>query len=93
MGHRRFAVASIAAIVCTTALPAPTGAQRSHRWAPTSTVNRATSTCTPDSWTTPVNLGANVNTAAAETRPSLSADLDRLYFGRLGDIWLSTRAS
>jgi hypothetical protein len=44
-----------------------------------------------DPWSEPVNLGPSINTAAAETRPSLSRDLDRLYFGRLGDIWLSNR--
>lgn len=32
-------------------------------------------------WSTPVNLGPNVNTAAAETRPSLSWDGATLYFG------------
>lgn len=44
-----------------------------------------------DPWSTPVNLGPSVNTATSESRPSLSADGDRLYFGRGGDIWLSTR--
>jgi hypothetical protein len=42
-------------------------------------------------WSTPVNVGSDVNTAAAETRPSLSGDGKRLHFGRLGDIWVSTR--
>lgn len=42
-------------------------------------------------WSTPVNLGPNVNTIASETRPSLSGDGERLHFGRLGDIWVSTR--
>ena len=42
-------------------------------------------------WSQPVNLGPDVNTAAGETRPSLSADGQRLYFGRAGDIWMSTR--
>jgi hypothetical protein len=42
-------------------------------------------------WSTPVNLGPNVNTDQAESRPSLSADGRRLYFGRLGDIWVATR--
>jgi WD40 repeat protein len=46
---------------------------------------------TSDPWSAPVNLGANVNTAAGETRPSLSGDGRRLHFGRLGDIWVSTR--
>ncbi len=44
-----------------------------------------------DPWGTPVSLGPNVNSAASESRPSLSADGDRLYFGRNGDIYLSTR--
>lgn len=42
-------------------------------------------------WSTPVNVGSNVNTAAAETRASLSGDGERLHFGRLGDIYVSTR--
>ena len=36
---------------------------------------------TSDPWSTPVNLGPNVNSAAAETRPSLSWDGETLYFG------------
>lgn len=32
-------------------------------------------------WSTPVNLGPDVNSAAAETRPSLSWDATTLYFG------------
>jgi hypothetical protein len=32
-------------------------------------------------WATPVNLGSNVNSPAAETRPSLSWDARTLYFG------------
>jgi hypothetical protein len=50
-----------------------------------------------DSWSTPENLGGNVNTAAGETRPSLSWDGDRLYFGRApgapstADIHVATR--
>jgi Tol biopolymer transport system component len=46
---------------------------------------------TGEAWSTATNLGPNVNTAAAETRPSLSGDGERLHFGRLGDIWVSTR--
>jgi Tol biopolymer transport system component len=46
---------------------------------------------TNDPWSTPVNLGGHVNTDGAETRPTLSADGERLYFGRSGDIWMSTR--
>ena len=44
-----------------------------------------------DSWGTPVNLGVAVNTGGAETRPSLSWRADRLYFGRSGEILVSTR--
>ena len=47
---------------------------------------------TADAWATPVNLGSAVNTAAGETRPSLSGDGERLHFGRAGDIWVSTRS-
>jgi hypothetical protein len=42
-------------------------------------------------WSAPVGVGGDVNTAAAESRPSLSGDGHRLHFGRLGDIWVSTR--
>ena len=42
-------------------------------------------------WSAPANVGGGVNTAAAESRPSLSGDGTRLHFGRLGDIWVSTR--
>ncbi len=52
----------------------------------------STRASTSEPWSTPVNLGPNVNTAAAESRPSLSADGERLYFGRLGDIFMSTRS-
>lgn len=41
----------------------------------------ATRTRTEDPWSTPVNLGPNVNSAASETRPSLSWDGTTLYFG------------
>jgi hypothetical protein len=50
-----------------------------------------------DSWSTPENLGGNVNTAAGETRPSLSWDGGTLYFGRApglpstADIFVTTR--
>lgn len=44
-----------------------------------------------DAWGAPVNLGAAVNTVVAETRPSLSWQVDRLYFGRAGEIQVSTR--
>jgi hypothetical protein len=46
---------------------------------------------TTDAWSAPMNLGPAVNTTAAETRPSLSGDRERLHFGRSGDIWVSTR--
>jgi Tol biopolymer transport system component len=40
-----------------------------------------------DDWMAPVNLGANINSAANETRPSLSWDAKTLLFGstRLGE--------
>lgn len=50
-----------------------------------------------DPWSTPVNLGAGVNTAAAESRPSLSWHAEQLLFGRApgpegqSDIYLTTR--
>ena len=52
-----------------------------------------------DPWSTPVNLGVAVNTAAGETRPSLSWDALTLLFGRApgpegsGDIYVSTRTA
>ena len=48
-------------------------------------------------WSVPVNLGPAVNTAAAETRPSLSQDGGQLLFGRApgpeggSDIYVATR--
>ena len=47
-------------------------------------------------WGTPQNLGANVNTAFGETRPSLSYDGRTLYFGSTqvggqSDIYVTTR--
>lgn len=54
-------------------------------------VYASTRASTTDPWSAPVNLGSNVNTAAGESRPSLSGDARRLHFGRLGDIWVSTR--
>jgi WD40-like Beta Propeller Repeat len=48
-------------------------------------------------WSTPVNVGAAVNTAAGETRPSLSWDAETLLFGRapgpegMSDIYVTTR--
>jgi hypothetical protein len=49
-----------------------------------------------DAWSVPVNLGDNVNSAAAETRPSLSWDGSTLYFGSTrttgeANIYVSTR--
>jgi Tol biopolymer transport system component len=48
-------------------------------------------------WSAPVNLGANVNSAGNETRPSLSWDANTLLFGTtrpgegVSDIYYSTR--
>jgi WD40-like Beta Propeller Repeat len=48
-------------------------------------------------WSAPVNLGTAINTAAAESRPSLSKNARQLLFGRspgpegIGDIYVSTR--
>jgi len=47
---------------------------------------------TKSRWSAPINLGQNVNTVGSETRASLSWDGTRLYFGRDGDIYSSTRA-
>ncbi len=59
----------------------------------------ATRSSTSDAFSTPVNLGPNVNTAANETRPSLSWDGTTLYFGspRPGgegssDLYVTTRS-
>jgi hypothetical protein len=59
----------------------------------------ATRAKTSATWSTPVNLGSNVNSPLAETRPSLSWDGTTLYFGstRPGgegmiDIYVTTRA-
>ena len=52
-----------------------------------------------DAWSAPVNLGAAVNTGAAETRPSFSWDAQALLFGRgpgpegMSDIYLATRGT
>jgi hypothetical protein len=60
----------------------------------------ATRATTLDAWSTPVNLGSNVNSTLADTRPSLSWDGTTLYFGstRTGggaegstDIYVTTR--
>lgn len=55
-------------------------------------IYRSTRSSVTDPWSAPVRLGANVNTTASESRPSLSGDGTRLYFGRSGDIWVSTRS-
>jgi hypothetical protein len=60
----------------------------------------ATRASTSDPWSTPVNLGPDINTPAGETRPSLSWDGTTLYFGsnrpasEAGsvDIYVATRA-
>lgn len=50
-----------------------------------------------EAWSTPVRLGSNVNTNAAETRPSFSWDARTLLFGRApgpegsSDIYATTR--
>ncbi|HVE62247.1 MAG TPA: hypothetical protein VNB94_00395 [Mycobacteriales bacterium] len=44
-----------------------------------------------DTWSAPVNLGPAVNSPGPETRPSLSWHGTRLYFGRSGDIFTSSR--
>lgn len=41
----------------------------------------ATRAKTSNAWSTPFNLDANVNSAAAETRPSISWDGTNLYYG------------
>lgn len=53
---------------------------------------------TSDAWGTPVNLGSNVNSSGAETRPSLSWDGTTLYYGSTKpggegstDHWVTTR--
>jgi hypothetical protein len=57
----------------------------------------ATRETADEAWSTPVNLGTAVNTAAAETRPSLSWNALTLLFGRapgpegMSDIYVSTR--
>jgi hypothetical protein len=43
------------------------------------------------SWSAPRNLGDTVNTAGVEQRATLSHDGKRMYFGRDGDIYVSTR--
>ena len=60
-------------------------------------IYRATRESIDDPWSTPTNVGAAVNTAANETRPSLSWDARQLLFGTapgpegMTDIYVSTR--
>jgi WD40-like Beta Propeller Repeat len=57
----------------------------------------ATRSTLSDPWSAPVNLGSAVNTAAAESRPSLSRDGNQLLFGRApgpegsSDIYVTTK--
>ena len=57
----------------------------------------ATRASVNDPWSAPTNIGPAVNTAAAETRPSLSRDGSQLLFGRTpgpegsGDLYVTTR--
>lgn len=50
-----------------------------------------------DPWSAPTRLGSEVNSAVSETRPSLSWDGQRLYYGRapgpegMNDIYVATR--
>lgn len=62
-------------------------------------IHSATRASTSDPWSTPVNLGGDINSSASETRPSLSWDGTHLYFGssRAGgegssDIYVATRS-
>jgi hypothetical protein len=63
----------------------------------TQDIYASTRASTDDPWSPPVNLGTAINTAAAETRPSLSWRADTLLFGRApgpegnADIFISTR--
>ena len=60
-------------------------------------IYRATRASLADPWSTPVNLGNDINTAAQETRPSLSWSATQLLFGRNpgpegnNDIFVSVR--
>lgn len=59
---------------------------------------RATRARVQDAWSTPVNLGDAVNSAASETRPSMSWDGTILYFGSTritneNNIMVSVRSS
>ncbi len=58
----------------------------------TATRGQSKKWCAWGPWGAPVNLGDTVNTVAGESRPSLSGDGQRLYFGRSGDIYVAQRA-
>jgi hypothetical protein len=47
---------------------------------------------TKQRWSAPINLGPNVNTPGSETRSTISWDGLRLYFGRDGEIYSSSRS-
>jgi hypothetical protein len=52
----------------------------------------ATRATTADAWSTPRNLSATLHfptAGSAETRPSLSWDMQRLYYGSDGQVYLS----
>ncbi len=55
----------------------------------------ATRASVTDPWSAPANLGPLVNSAASDTRPSLSSNGKTLYFGSTrtgaGDIYVTTR--
>lgn len=51
----------------------------------------ATRRSTGEPWGEPVNLGPGVNSAAGESRPSLSRNGKRLLFGTGGEIYVSNR--
>ena len=57
----------------------------------------ATRATVGDRWSAPTNVGAEVNTSAAESRPALSRDGSQLLFGRApgpegsSDIYVTTR--
>ena len=61
-----------------------TGSQATDIW----TARRSS---VDDTWGTAEQLGSGINTAAGESRASLSWDGTRLVFGRAGDIYTSTR--
>ncbi len=56
-------------------------------------VYTATRASVDDQWSAAVNLGTEINKGTPETRPSLSWDGERLYFGRAGEIYVSHRSA